>query len=615
MTDEKAKQIKAQCLGDIRGYMRAYEGGNPLLEVDPRVRKYILDCVREDVDRANLYELLGIRKGLRMGYTYGFNTEKARKVLQCYEGIWDGDKRREYSGGLQFAGLRGRTYYKLTPLQVWELVNPFGIMRRGETRRRITECVYFIPRKSSKTTLAAFFQLWFFMFEDNNSEGYCLSNSQTQSQILFKLVYDLVHQLDPKERYIRFTATQLNWKPGQRREAKVMAMTASSKAKDGAVAQLCVFDEAAAAGYIKGRCDAMNTFQVMEGSMGTRLEPMSVYTTTASRVNRGPFEIKLEGIKEALLKEMEAPLDGQPLEREVDHNFSVICCPDQWEEDEQSLQRPEVAYKVNRHIGITVQPDYYVEEWKRMKLDPEKKKEQITKLYNVFQSSRVKPWVKAADIARLQGERKSVDTLKTADGWMCFAGMDFSRGDDLCAIAYLCYNSRTKQFFGDCDAWITRRSLDENPNTRLYHQWQEQGWLRVCEGDVVTEPEVIDRLMEVAASLRLMRIGYDPYDSMVFVNYLGGYLRARRVDPKNLVKPVRQTNGAFNASVQTLERLIALKAIEFSRSPLLPWCFGNCLLDVDRMDNAKPVKASPNAKIDPVICLLEGLILMQDMMK
>ena len=39
---------------------------------------------------------------------------------------------------------------------------------------------------------------------------------------------------------------------------------------------------------------------VVEGSMGPRREPLTIHTTTAGNVEVGPFQIKLDGLKQLL---------------------------------------------------------------------------------------------------------------------------------------------------------------------------------------------------------------------------------------------------------------------------------------------------------------------------
>ena len=43
---------------------------------------------------------------------------------------------------------------------------------------------------------------------------------------------------------------------------------------------------------------------VVEGSMGPRREPLTIHTTTAGNVSVGPFQIKLDSIKNLLMEEI-----------------------------------------------------------------------------------------------------------------------------------------------------------------------------------------------------------------------------------------------------------------------------------------------------------------------
>ena len=548
MTNDEAKQIKQRCKTDIIEAMWLDAYYQPVRKIDPRLVEYILDAAKMDADHANLYELLGIRKFLRMICTYDLDIAKVQKVYKAYE-------------HLKFSGIQGKQQYKLTPMQTYQLAAPFLFIK--DDRRVCTEANYFVPRKSSKTTLAAFFIFWFFFFEDYNAEAYCTANSADQSKILFRLSQDLIRQMDPDGRNIRFTATETSWYDSNVRESKVVALSAGGKTKDGLFAQLCCADEYGSAGYVKDKSDMANLVNVVEGSMGPRREPMTVITTTAGRVQEGPYEIKLRGIKEQLLLEITIPLDGQPHPMESDWQFALICCPDQWEESDEDLMRPELWRKVNRHIGITVQPDFYENEWKKMLQDPEKKKEQITKLFNVWQTDRVKTWLTAADIYPLQVEER-IDTL--GGNWVCFIGCDFSKGDDLNAVSYLAYNIDTGDFFADCDAWISEEALSQATNARLYEEWVKQGWLHVCPGKTIDEGMVVSRIIEVGDHVNILRIGYDAYDSKRFINALGAWIFSLGNDPTAYLTAVSQTFATYNG-VCSPSRTTAMITSNPSRAP------------------------------------------------
>lgn len=602
MTHSEARQYKQQCLNDILQALPIYR--EQLLRIDQRLLDYIIDCTDPTTDHANLYELLGIRKFLRMLGTYDFDVTKVRKIYTAYE-------------NLKFSGIQGKQSYRLTPMQTFQLAAPFGFMADG--KRVCTEADYFVPRKSSKTTLAAFFNFWFFFFEDYNAEIYCMANSFDQAKILFRLTSDLIKQMDPQGKLIRFTATEITWYSSHHRESKVVALSAGGKTKDGLFAQLCCADEYGSAAYVKDKSDMANLVNVVEGSMGPRREPMTVITTTAGRVQEGPYQVKLRGIQASLLEELAIPLDGQPHRMDSDWQFALICCPDIWEEDEESLQQPNVWRKVNRHIGVTVQPDFYEREWQKMLTDPEKKKEQITKLFNVWQSARVKAWMKGDRIRPLQRPKRITD-CRFEDGWNVFVGMDFSHGDDLFALSYMAVNYRSDhpqagRFFCDTECWVLEATMQESPLRSLYELWVADGWLHVCPGEVFNPTYAIAQLAEkTQQGINLAMFGYDPAQSQQPINELKAWLQTLGIDPnaiKQMVVPVSQTAMIQNPRIAELEAMIKSPEgwMEFSENPMWPWMFGNCAEEITTNDLRRIVKGGPRPthKIDAVHALMDAL--------
>ena len=598
MTDQEAQTAKQQCLQDLRTALADPHYTDRLAAIDARLLDYFQDCTRTDIDACNLYELLALRKFLRMTDTYTLDTGTVQRLYRAYE-------------TLRFNGLHGRQQYTLTPMQTFQLAAPFLFLKDAQTGKRVcAEANYFIPRKASKTTLAAFFIFWFFFFEDANTECYCVANAQEQSKILFNLAKDLITQFDPTGKRIRATQTEITWQDRSIRQSKVQALSAGGKTKDGLFAGLVCADEYGSAAYTRKHSDMANLLNVVEGSMGPRLNPLTVITTTAGRVQEGPYQIKLNGIQEMLLQELQHPLDHQPRPLPTDWNFALICQPDQWEKDDEHLSQPYLWRKVNRHIGITVREDYYENEWQKMQLDPEKKAEQITKLFNIWQNGRVTDWLSASLIQSLQIP-VSIDQINSEDGWVCFIGGDFSKGDDLNALSYLCYNTQTGQFFADMDAWINGQTLLDNPNRALYRLWYEQQHLHVCPGKTIDEKAVTARIMQVADHLTILRIGYDAYDAKRFINDLSAWIFSTGADPDRFLRPVSQHFATYNGVVQEMTYMVKNDPplIHFSANPMWAWQFGNCTLmeSSDGMENVKPVKASYNAKVDNVQALLSAL--------
>ena len=615
INETSLRELKSRVLSEIRDVLPRYE--SRLCHIDPRLWEYACGVVRTDRDVHNVYEVLGLRKFLRMTDTYVMNDAKAKKVINCYE-------------KLEFSGLKGRRRYPLTPIQVYMLCGVMLFTRSLQSgsaflseiedgdsvdaldrRRIVTDAVFFIVRKFCKTTMGAFFAFWFMMFEDYNAEIYCVANSGSQSKILYDMARSLLLQVDPNDERIRKTTSVCQWRPGQTREAKMEALTAGGKTKDGLFAQLCLADEFGSAGYVKERSDMGQLVSVVEGSMGPRNEPLTITTTTAGRITTGPFIDKLQKLREMLVEEAEQPLDGSVCPNSGDWQYSILMSPDPWEQNEESCRNRDVWEKCNPHIGITVQSDYYESEWKKMEIDDEKKRENLCKLFNVYQSERIIKWISPSEIQKLYIPCR-IDDLKEDDGWVVFIGQDFSRGDDICGQSYLCVRETDDgyEFFADLDAWVSEQSLQENPNRLLYNQLVRDGWLRVSPGKTIDENLVLARNVEIAESLRIIRWGYDAYDAMRFVNAIGAWLQSSYdVQPDVMMRPVSQTFASYNSPVQELEYLVRShpSPLHFSNNPLWAWQFGNCMLEEDKYENRKPLKMSANKKVDNVQCLLSAL--------
>ena len=327
MEIDKLKEKKEAALAHLREAVPAH--AERLAAVDSRLLTYCEGVAANEPDTHNLYEVLGVVRFLRLLDDYPYDTDKVRRVIRTHEGEWRDGQYIPGTGGLKFTGMEGPTRYQMTPFQVYmyallygphcyvptgqaagsrplsdtETVNPEDGMIY-DLRRLCTEFTLFCPRKVGKTEEAAFVATEFMMFGDYNAEIYCTANSQDQSKILFRRTMNLLRQLDPSEKRIRFTASEMNWRPGQMRAASITALSAGGKTKDGLFAQLCCADEFGSAYYVKNHSDMADLVNVVTGSMGPRREPLLLITTTAGNNIEGPFQQKLDGLKRLLSEEV-----------------------------------------------------------------------------------------------------------------------------------------------------------------------------------------------------------------------------------------------------------------------------------------------------------------------
>ena len=621
-------------------------------EIEPRLLDYLVGLQNNSgltgtPDYHNAYELLGAVKFLRLLRTYETDIETFRDVVYKYEGIWE---KREgiwhhIEGGLRHPGTTGPSYYRLQPFQVFVLASMFLLRAWINTeaeagtrallpteriqdgyiydlRRLCTEFTLFTPRKTAKTQLSAFIQFWYFMSGDENAECYCCANASDQAKILFSRTRELIHQMDPRERRIRFTASQVNWKPGQFRTASLTALSAGGKTKDGLFAQLCSADEYGSAAYINGASDMGKLVSVVESSMGPRREPMTFISTTAGIIQAGPFIDKLQGIKMMLEKELDPNAEHTLSE---DRQACLLLEPDEWEQQDEELllTSKEVRRKVNPMLGIIVQHSFYDDEISKGRQNPEKMNEVITKLMNVYKAGRVKDWLKPEDIRPLQCDRRIDDCIDT-DGWIVFGGLDFSKGNDLNGVSYLAYNTRTGEFFADLDAYMSEKAVNESPIRELLLKWADMGYLHIVPGQTFDPSWPVNRIIELdGKGVNFGAFGYDPYNAKVVINALGQWVFDIGLDPKQIIQPVRQNFATYNPAVAEFDYMVKRSRddgnghqvpdpmIHFSRNSLWPWQFGNVMLQesTDGMENLKPVKREANGKVDNIQMLLSALIL------
>ena len=623
-----------------------------LNSIEPRLRDYIYDVATFETAH-NAYEVLGAVKFLRLLKTYDVDIETFRDVIYKYEGRWEktSDGWHHMEGGLRHPGTTGPMHYRLQPFQVFVLASMFLLKAWINTeaeadsrqmlptervdsgmiydhRRLCTEFTLYTPRKTAKTQLSAFIQFYYFMSGDENAECYCCANAADQAKILFTRTSQLIHQMDTRERRIRFTASQVNWKPGQFRSASLTALSAGGKTKDGLFAQLCSADEYGSAAYVNGASDMGKLVSVVESSMGPRREPMTFISTTAGIIQAGPFIDKLAGIKALLMHELEPDYHH---ELSTDRQACLLLEPDEWEQQDEELLLTDrsIRRKVNPMLGVIVQHSFYDDEIAKARQNPEKMNEVISKLLNVYHMGRVKTWAVTADkVRRLQEPRRVTDCLYR-DGWNVFVGLDFSSGEDLFALSYLCVNyspglEMLQRFFADTTVWIVESELKRSPNRPLYERWIADGWMRVCPGDVFDPDLAINEMMSMSdAGVNLYGFGYDPAQSRQPINTLKAWLQSifKKANPNlkaseiadminDMVTPVSQNFMTMNPAIGELEHYILTPWLHFSQSPLWPWQVGNVRVETSRDETLrKLMKSGANNKVDSIHALLDAIVI------
>ena len=526
-------------------------------EVDPRLITYT-DEVAANPDAHNLFEQLAVLRFFRMASKYGINATEVKRFFTLYENLY-------------FPGKSGLQKYKLTPVQAFQFTNIYGFWHNG--RRVVREAVLYVPRKFSKTTSSASLAVDDLLYGDANAESYTGANSNDQAKKCFDVIRGCVRKLDPKER--RYTVNEQTIKSRRKdRTAFAQCLTANARTKDGLNASTVIMDE-----FSQARDNSLLT--VLTTSMGVRENPLTVIITTASDVFDGPFYEMLQGYKSVLLGEFED-----------DSLFAHIFEPDldDPEDDEATW------YKVQPHMGVTVSIEFYRQEYKNaIRNGADAMLAFRTKLLNVYAENQRRSWI-SSTLARSIARSMTIDAIKGRPDAM--VAIDLSESDDFSAVTMGLYDSERKNFHFHTAYFFPEGALPGHPNERLYRVWAEKGYLTLTQGDVIDYRAIVDYVLWLNKFVRILGIGYDQWKSQEVINMLA----ASGAD--NVLKGVKQTYGNFTAPVESFEHGVKTGHVFINDNPINYYCFGNAVLDTDKLENCKPIKRKDTQKIDGVITKL-----------
>lgn len=534
-------------------------------EVDSRLLDYCSE-VASNPEGHNLFEQLAVERFLRLVDKYGLSVGVVRQKIAVYE-------------SLHFPGKVGVTCYAMTPVQVFQFAHVFGFWSGGQ--RVVRNVLWFVPRKFSKTTSAAFFVVDDVLFGDSNAESYTCANSADQAKKCFAVVRGCFRKLDPKERRYVNNETEIKSRRPDR-PAFAQCLTANANTKDGLNASTVIMDE-----YAQARdSDLLN---VLTTSMGVRDNPLTVIITTASNVLDGPCFDKVEGYKKLLLGEYED-----------DASFGHLFMPDvDDDEGDEATWR-----KVHPHMGVTVSMDFYREQWSAAQREgAESLMAFRTKLLNIYAEIETRSWI-SSTLARRMMRPESLQSYKTRPQAM--VAIDLSISDDFSAVTAAAYDREGKGFRFDTSYFFPEGALKDHPNEKLYRKWAADGHLILTDGPVIDYRAIVRHVMELSRRYEILGIGYDPYKSQEVINMLAA------AGGDHVLTPVRQTYGTFTAPVESFEHMAKTDRVTINANPINAYCFGNAVLDYDKLDNCKPLKRRHNQKIDGVITMLMCLRLFLD---
>jgi phage terminase large subunit-like protein len=471
----------------------------------------------------------------------------------------------------------------------------FGAYDPDSGRRLITEFFLCIPKKNSKSTIAAGIMMTALILNWRQSGEYAvLAPTVEVANNAYAPARDMVQKDDDLDALMH---VQAHVKTITHREsgATLKVLAADQNTVGGKKSVGTLIDELHLFGKMIG---AENMFREALGGLASRPEGFVIWLTTQSdEPPAGVFKQKLQYARDVR--------DGKI----IDPGFVPIIFehPPEMVKSKDHLKVENLAL-VNPNIGYSVDKQFLEREFKKAELGGEESfRGFLAKHGNVeiglnLRSDR---WA-GADFWEQQAQAGGISLdqiLSRCD--VVDIGIDGGGLDDLLGLAVLGRCRKTRKWLLWTHAWAHPSVMERRKSEAArFHDFAKDGDLTLVlnMGDDVFEVAQIVSAVQDAGLLD--KIGVDP-------SGLGGIMDALvEADiPQEKIVGISQ-GWKMTGAIKTAERKLAENVLIHGGQPMMNWCVGNARIEPRGNAVIITKQAAGFAKIDPLMAALNAVTLM-----
>ena len=465
--------------------------------------------------------------------------------------------------------------FDLLPWQDKIVRDIFGTVKENGYRRYNTAYIE-VPKKNGKSELAAAVAILMTCGDGEwGAEVYGCASDRQQASIVFDVAVDMVDQCPALRKRIKpvMSVKRLVYKPTN---SFYQVLSAEAYTKHGLNVHAVVFDELHAQ-------PNRDLYDVMtKGSGDARLQPLFFLITTAGTDrNSICYEVHQKAVD---------LLEG----RKIDPTFYPVIYGI---EDDADWGLEENWYRANPSLGHTIDIEKVRSAHQSAKENPAEE--------NLFRQLRLNQWVKQSVRWMPMEKWDACDAPVDKDslnGRACYGGLDLSSSTDITAFV-LVFPPKTDDekyavlpFF-----WIPEESLklrvrrDHVP----YDVWQQQGYIRTTEGNVVHYGFIETFIEELNTRYQIKEIAFDRWGAVQMVQNLEGM--------GFTVVPFGQGYKDMSPPSKELMKLTLEKKLVHGGHPVLRWMMDNIFVRTDPAGNIKPDKEKSTERIDGAVALVMAL--------
>ena len=510
-----------------------------------------------------LYEK--ITAGLRDG-AYHFDDRKATRAIQFIETFCH--------------HCEGRN--DLIRLELWQKATVsviFGIVDEDDLRI-FREVFMVMGRKNGKSLFAsAIIAYMTYLDGEYGAKVYCLAPKLEQAAIVYDNFFKMVARepeladLAQKRRsdvYLETTNTSIR------------PLAFNAKKSDGFNPHLTICDEIASWPAEQG----LKQYEVMKSALGARKQPLILSISTAGYVNDGPYD--------ELMMRSTAVLQGSSDERRLCPILYIIDDVKKWDDIEE-------LKKANPNMGVSVSPDFFLEEIAVARNSMSKRAEFLTKYCNIKQSS-TQAWLPFDVVDGVCGDEYSLEDFRST---YCVGGIDLSQTTDLTACCVVIERAGKLHTFAKF--FMPENKIEELQEREgvPYRLYVSQGLIQPSGENFVDYNDCFDWFRTLVEEYEILplQVGYDRYSAQYLVQQMEqyGFHMDDVYQGENLTPVIHEVDGLLRDKTLLLGTNNVLKAH---------------FLNVGMKQNAetrkvRPVKIDPRTHIDGFVAVIDALTVRQ----
>lgn len=460
----------------------------------------------------------------------------------------------------------------LEPWQRTIVEDLFGWKNSSDNLRKYRVLYFEVPRKNGKSTLGAAIALYLLMADREAGAQIVSAAADTeQAKVIFSMAARMIAN-SPKLTSLTntFSKSIAYYKLGN----TYKVLSAIAKGKHGKNLHGILFDEV-------HEQPNRELYDTLKTSMGTRLQPLEIYMTTAG-YDRTSLCWELH---EYALKVRDGIIK--------DPTFYPIIYAADWADDWTS---EKVWAKANPNLGTSVRIEFLRNECKAAQERPAYE--------NTFRRLYLNQWTeqdsRMIPMQTWAMNGKVTFTEESLHGKKCWGGLDLASTGDIASLSLIFPEKSSYKclsyFFCPRDIMPSRHKRNPMAN---YPEWERQGFLIGTPGDQIDYDFIEHFILKKQKVFNIQKIGYDRWNATQLVQKLKGH---------NLeMEPFGMGFASLSAPTKELLRAVGKHEFHHNNHPVFTWMAGNVASEQTADGNIKPSKKRSKEKIDGIISAVVGI--------